>query len=230
MTARQSAETICEIAKIAREMFGGFASEGGFDYLADGLDYVLYTSYNLYGKQHPLCDETIPFWQLVYHGSILYNPSTETVNFCAKDAKSHLKYIEYGGRPLGYFNSKYVGEGGCGNWMGEEDLLCASEEELADSIDGLAGMYREYQSLWKLQLEYMLRHDKIRDGVYQTAYSDGTTLRSTITPAAIRSITTAAAIQLIAAPAAIRSNEPAENHRRAGAFVPAALGDPMPGQ
>lgn len=176
MTARQSAETICEIAKMAREMFGGFASEGGFDYLADGLDYVLYTSYNLYGKQHPLCDETIPFWQLVYHGSILYNPSTETVNFCAKDAKSHLKYIEYGGRPLGYFNSKYVGEGGCGNWMGEEDLLCASEEELADSIDGLAGMYREYQSLWKLQLEYMLRHDKIRDGVYQTAYSDGTTI------------------------------------------------------
>lgn len=176
MTAAESAKTVCEIAKMAREMFGGFASEGGFDYLADDLDYVLYTSYNLYGEQPEICDETIPFWQLVYHGSILYNPSTETVNFCVKDEKSHLKYIEYGGRPLGYFNAKYVGEGGCGNWMGEEDLLCADDRQLETSLDGIEAMYREYQTLWRLQYDTMLRHDKIREGVYRITYSGGTAI------------------------------------------------------
>lgn len=180
MTAKQSAEIICQIAERTRELFGGFASEGGFDYLSDGLDYVLYTSYNLYGEQHPICDETIPFWQLVFHGSILYNPSTETVNFGVKDEKSHLKYIEYGGRPLGYFNSKYVTdnteeeEGGCGNWMGQEDLLCETDEQLEKAVTVLSDMYEEYQKLWKLQFELMVGHEKISDGVYKVTYSDGT--------------------------------------------------------
>ncbi len=182
MTAKESAETICQIAERTRELFGAFASEGGFDYLSDGLDYVLYTSYNLYGEQHPICDETIPFWQLVFHGSILYNPSTETVNFGVKDEKSHLKYIEYGGRPLGYFNSKYVTdntedeEGGCGNWMGQEDLLCETDEQLEKAVTVLSDMYEEYQKLWKLQFETMVRHEKCADGIYQVTYSDGTVI------------------------------------------------------
>ena len=176
MTARESAKVICEIGEKSRELFGGFACEGGFDYAADVLDYVLYTSYNLYGEQHSICDETIPFWQLVFHGSILYNPSTETVNFGVKDEKSHLKYIEYGGRPLGYFNSKYVDEveGSCGNWMGQEDLLCDTDEHLDEAIDVLTKMYNEYQDLYRLQTEYMIKHEKISDGIYRVTYSDGT--------------------------------------------------------
>jgi len=173
-TARESAKTICEIAEMTRKTFGGFACEGGFDYASDVLDYVLYTSYNLYGKQHPICDETIPFWQLVFHGSILYNPSTETVNYCVKDEKSHLKFIEYGGRPLAYFNSKYVDEGGCGNWMGEEDLLCATDEILDDSLNRIKKIYDEYLELYPLQFEEMVRHDKISEGVYRVTYSDNT--------------------------------------------------------
>lgn len=173
-TARESAKTICSIAEMTRNTFGGFACEGGFDYASDCLDYVLYTSYNLYGQQHPICDETIPFWQLVFHGSILYNPSTETVNYCAKDEKSHLKFIEYGGRPLAYFNSKYVDEGGCGNWMGEEDLLCATDEQLDDALNRIKKIYDEYLDMYHLQFEEMLRHDKISDGIYEVTYSNGT--------------------------------------------------------
>ena len=174
MTARQSAEQICQIGQMTRDMFGGFASEGGFDYAPDVLDYALYTSYNLYGKQHPVCDETIPFWQLVYHGSILCNPSTETVNWRVKDEMSHLKFIEFGGRPLAYINSKYVDEGGCGNWMGESDLLCATDELLNDSLDRIARMYNEYKDMSDLQYEKMLSHEKLADGIYCITYSNGT--------------------------------------------------------
>ncbi len=174
LTPRESASIYFDIARKTRALFGGFASEGGFDFAADVLDYVLYTSYNLYSVERELCDETIPFWQLVYHGSILYNPSTETVNFCVKDERAHLKYLEYGGRPLCYFNSKYVDEGGCGNWMGEEDLLCATDEQLADSLDRIKAVYDEYKPLSRLQYLKMIRHEKCAEGVYRTVYEDGT--------------------------------------------------------
>ena len=173
-TARESGKVICDIAEKSREVFGGFASEGGFDYLSDNIDYVLYTSYNLCGEQHPICDETIPFWQLVFHGSILYNPSTETVNYGIKDNKTQLKFIEYGGRPVGYINSKYVGEGSCGNWMGEIDLLCATDEQLNESVKVLKKMYDEYKPLQHLAYELMVKHEKISDGVYAVTYSDNT--------------------------------------------------------
>ncbi len=175
-TARESGKVICSLAERSRELFGGFASEGAFDYISDNIDYVLYTSYNLCGEQHPICDETIPFWQLVFHGSILYNPSTETVNYGIKDIKTQLKFIEYGGRPLGYINSKYVGEGSCGNWMGEIDLLCATDEQLNDSVKVLKRMYDEYMALQHLAYELMLKHEKISDGVYAVTYSDNTVI------------------------------------------------------
>ena len=175
-TARESGKVICEIAEKCREVFGGFASEGGFDFISDNIDYSLYTSYNLCGEQHPICDETIPFWQLVFHGSILYNPSTETVNYGIKDLKTQLKFIEYGGRPVGYINSKYVGEGSCGNWMGETDLLCATDEHLKESVKVLKRMYDEYMSLQHLTYELMLKHEKLSEGVYAVTYSDNTVI------------------------------------------------------
>ncbi len=174
VTTKEAAEIYCNIGQMTRDMFGGFASEGGFDFASDVLDYALYTCYNLYSVERELCDETIPFWQLVFHGSILYNPSTETVNYCVKDEKSHLKFLEYGGRPLGYFNSKYVDEGGCGNWMGEEDLLCATEEQLNDALDKLKKVYDEYKTMCHLQYELMVKHEKLDEGIYKTTYSDGT--------------------------------------------------------
>ena len=173
-TARESGKVICSLAERTRELFGGFASEGCFDFMSDHLDYVLYTSYNLCGEQHPIFDEPIPFWQLVFHGSILYNPSTETVNYGIKDDKTQLRFIEYGGRPVGYINSKYVGEGSCGNWMGEIDLLCATDEQLAESVKVLKRMYDEYKPLQHLAYELMLKHEKLSEGVYAVTYSDNT--------------------------------------------------------
>jgi hypothetical protein len=142
------------------------------------MDYVLYTSYNLYGEQHPICDETIPFWQLVFHGSILYNPSTETVNYGIKDPKSRLKFIEFGGRPVGYINSKYVDdvEDSCGNWMGNIDLLCATDEQLEKAVQVLKQMYDEYKTLRHLAYALMLKHEKLSDGVYAVTYSDNTVI------------------------------------------------------
>ena len=55
-------------------------------------------------------------------------------------------------------------------------MLCADDRQLETSLDGIEAMYREYQTLWRLQYDTMLRHDKIREGVYRITYSGGTAI------------------------------------------------------
>lgn len=174
LNRKESIAYIREIMKISRDVFGGFASEGGFDFSLEDLDYALYTSYNVLGKQPDICDEAIPFLQMIFHGIILYNPCTETVNYCVKPEVNHLKFIEYGGRPLAYYYSKYVGDGGCGNWMGEEDLRCDTQEQLVDSVARIKKMQDEYEKLSHLQYEFMVRHEEVSANVFEVEYSDGT--------------------------------------------------------
>ena len=110
---------------LSRELFGGFSSESGYDFAAAGMDYVLYTQFAVGKPKEKLCDELVPFWQSVYHGIIMYNPCTYTLNYEAKGAKNRLKYFEMGGRPLVCYNANFASDN---RWMGEEDMLCDSEE------------------------------------------------------------------------------------------------------
>ena len=75
-------------------------------------------------------DEEIPLYELVYHGMILYNPSTTTVNMTIKGKESIAKLREYGGRPTFYIYSKFIQGSGIDNWLGEEDLSIATDEQL----------------------------------------------------------------------------------------------------
>ncbi len=176
LNRKEAIAHILNVMKLSQDIFGGFASEGGFDFAIPHLDYVLYTSYNVLGVQPAICDEAIPFWQLIFHGIVLYNPCTETVNYCVKPEVNHLKFIEYGGRPLAYYYSKYVGENGCGNWMGEEDLMMDTPEQLHSSVALIKEMEDEYRALAHLQYEFMERHEQVAPGVFEVEYSDGTVI------------------------------------------------------
>ena len=76
-----------------------------------------------------------------------------------------------------YINSRFVTESKeRGNWMGETDLLCATDEQLEDSVTVLKEMYDEYVPLRHLAYERMDRHEKLAEGVYAVTYSDGTVI------------------------------------------------------
>ncbi len=163
-----------KIFQYASEKLGGISSEGGFDHMSDTLDYGLYIHFGG-NRKHPLCDEDIPLWQLVYHGIILHNPSTNTVNYPIKDVDSLLEEVEFGGRPSFYYYSRFVTESaGRKNWMGETDMRCTTAEELAEGVDALARSYSEYQTRKALQYQFMENHEKLAEGVYKVTYSDGT--------------------------------------------------------
>lgn len=165
-----------KIAQLAKALFGGYQSEGFMDYMIDAMDAILYVGIRTKFESkpfNPLYDEGIPFWQLVYHGIVLSNPTSRTVNYPIKDANANLVFVEYGGRPLLYINSKF---GPGRDWMGKNDLYSLTDEDLDRSVKAIKAAYDEYEPLQYLQYEFMENHEKLSDTLYRTTYSDGTTV------------------------------------------------------
>lgn len=172
---KEGMEYYRKIARLSKELFGGYQSEAWFDYMNADVDYVMYTSarFEVNNTTHPLFDEGIPFWQLVYHGIVLSNPNSHTTNYPIKGTKEFLKLLEYGGRPLMYLYSKF---GDKKNWMGDIDLTCEDETDMKRTILALKKTYDDFEKLKHLQYEFMTEHRKLKNGVYQTVYSNGTTV------------------------------------------------------
>lgn len=168
-----------EIARLSHRLFRSFSSEGGYDHLAGHNDYALYVSFRDFRRRETLpvgADRVIPFWQLVFHGVILDNPYCETVNPTAKSRATQLKLAEYGGRPTFYIHSRFVedAEGKRGNWMGEEDLSCATPEDIRHAAACIKAGEEEYRARIPLAGCFMLRHEVSPTGRVTVTYSNGT--------------------------------------------------------
>lgn len=163
------------IFRDAQKNFGAAGSEGGFDYFIEHLDYALYLSFhNPLNATNRFVDRHVPYWQLVYSGIVLNNPYTATTNYTIKEPLCRLKLIEFGGRPMFYFYSKFRSTGS--NWMGDADIVCATNEELRASVAKIKEGYDEFERLRRLQFEFMEAHDEIAPNVFRTLFSDGTSI------------------------------------------------------
>lgn len=171
-TPKESAFWFDRILQACKDHVGGVASEGAFDFACGNLDYVLYVYFNgLSGKPNPLHDRLIPIWQLVYNGIILSNPFTESVNPTTKDKLTQTKLAEFNGRPIYYFYSQFKEDKK--HWMGSTDLRCATDKELTEAVGFIKQGHDEFNALAPLQFEFMEQHEQIADGVFRTAFSNG---------------------------------------------------------
>jgi len=163
-----------KIINYTNGLFGGFSSEGCMDFAMKYLDYALYTTFGYaFGKtERPLASRFLPIFEITYHGTLLYNPSSATVNFTAQPPKDHLEFIMRGGKPSMYFYSKFR-TGNALNWMGENDLTCASNEALCWSVSKIKEALNEYAPLADKQLLYIARYDVLGDGIEVCTYEDG---------------------------------------------------------
>ncbi len=177
LNRKQAVEVNDKLMKLSKDLFGGYSSEGGYDVNIGNLDFALLVHYNTYGKLHPMCDRAIPLWELVYHGITLHNTSWEAIGYnkpsstedYENNEKRRLKNIEFGGRPLPYF------EAGC---RGRPETLglgysVHTDEIMSKSVSALKTVYEDYKELSFLQYEFMENHEEIADGVFETTYSDG---------------------------------------------------------
>ena len=169
---RETAENWLRILRLARETFGGAASEGCFDMYVREMDYGLYQSFNLLGDMPEIAARRVPLWSLVYHGVVLSNPSAETVNYPAKTWRERLKCYEYGGRPAIYVHSAFV-DGRKTNWMGDLDILAGTDEQLERGAQQVRRAYDDYQPLKYLQTQFMDKHEQLAPDVYRVTYSGG---------------------------------------------------------
>ncbi|MCQ2385688.1 MAG: DUF5696 domain-containing protein [Clostridia bacterium] len=171
-----------KIAALSKKLFGGFSSEGAREHMADSLDFGLYVSYFPFRNKAALpsiASDVIPLWQLVFHGIVLSNPYTDTVNAPLKGRDAEIKLLEYGGRPTLYFYSRFVDEnkpGSMGNWMGNSDFVTDTEEDIRSSARLAGKLYREFRTVSDLQDKFMESYEKVSATQSRVVYSDGSVL------------------------------------------------------
>ena len=153
---------------------GAFSSEGAMDFALKDLDYALYISFGdgMYKLNIPLVDEMIPFFELTYHGIILYNPISPTINHSIKQKRDQIIYHLRGGKPSFYFYSKFR-TGGAANWMGESDLTSDTDENLRESVSYIAEAAKEYAARADRQLVFMKDYQTYENGIEVAIYEDG---------------------------------------------------------
>ena len=165
---------IRENMRYTRELFGGFSSEGCMDFALKELDFGLYVSLgDGMGKtQIPVTQTLVPFFELTYHGILLYNPTSPTVNYPIKTPADKLTFRMRGGRPSFYIHSKFrYGEP---NWMGDVDLVASDNGSLNYAAQAIADSIRENEDLRDLQLVYMQDYQVLENGIEIVTYADGT--------------------------------------------------------
>ena len=170
VTEKDTEEIFEKIAEMSHKLFGGFASEGAFDFAAPYLDYAYYVAGD--GDAGSLFDVQIPLWQLVYHGIILSNPTGSTTNYTIKDKKTKEKVKAYGGRPSFYFNVDFYNFDKNDEARRKKDLLCDTDENLRYSVSKIKEAYEEFKEQRHLQLEFMEKYIFEENGT-RTEYSDG---------------------------------------------------------
>ena len=165
-----------KIMKETSSTLGGFSSEGAMDFALGQLDYALYVCFGdgFGGTDIAVCDNFFPFYELTYHGILLYNPMSPTVNFTIKSARDRLYFFLRGGRPSFYIYSRFRANGK--DWMGMTDLTCDSNESLECTAKAIAQGEREYKELADRQFIYMKDYVVVGNGIEAAIYEDGVTI------------------------------------------------------
>jgi len=151
-TRKDVAKIQNKIARQCRKLFGGFASECGFDHIIDKVDYINYVTAPMRAKyvykspSMEFIDKFVPFWELVYHDIVLHNTDKITQEVLTQD--NNLTLVEFGGRPIFY-------------WVNQRNMA------------GIKKAYDQFVKLRHLMLEEMLSHKEVAKDVFVISYANG---------------------------------------------------------
>jgi hypothetical protein len=158
------AASYMQIATLARESMGKVAMAGSNTYAlpyTNRLDMVTMDS-----THYDLFDDQIPLYHLVVHGLVSY--TGQPFNLISDGQRMFLRSIEYGAIPFFAVSENSSAQlfrtNANGIWSSQYSFW----------RDEIIRQYKAYESLSGIQDQYMVNHEKLADGIFQTTYENGT--------------------------------------------------------
>lgn len=164
LTREGFAATWMKIADLSSEMLGAVSMTGSNIYASEyskRLDMVPLDS-----THYDIFDETIPLYQIVVHGLTQY--TGEPFNLISDSQRMFLRQIEYGAIPFFILTNESSSNLARTNW----NQLYSSQYGFWK--DDVIQQYQIMANLSSLISQFIINHQKLAEGVYQTTYEDGT--------------------------------------------------------
>lgn len=170
-----------EFLRFIHETFHSSMSEGAREWAMPELDRAFSIGGNMdcttlppwdrYRYDFEWFDEEIPLFEMVYHGSLLYNVFREGIN-SRRGEKVYLRNFSYGGIPLFYYHHLFNPE--FNHMIGwENDLRYTTPEKLIENVAAIKQATDDYARVASLQTEFINDFIKHGDTLTQTVYANG---------------------------------------------------------
>jgi hypothetical protein len=153
-----------QIAELSREYFDAVIMVGGNSYAvpyADALNFVPTDS-----THYDLFDGTVPLYQIAVHGLTSYTGAP--YNLANDGRRTFLHHVEYGAIPI-FVVSEASSALLSRTWA--NDLYSMQYDFWRDEM---IGQYQAMEELAPVVDQFIVGHERLAEGVYQTTYEDGT--------------------------------------------------------
>ncbi|MDD3153473.1 MAG: DUF5696 domain-containing protein [Victivallaceae bacterium] len=167
------------ILETARSYFGGVQCEGPLDFAIPALDRIMYVESaddaQCGLKTRDYVDAIVPLWEMVYHGIVVYNVSTDSIN-ALPGSNEYLRNLEYGAMPLYYFHRNFNSEDREPEILpeGSPDFRATSPEKLAMEVEIIRRGYEDFcVTLGDRVTTGIVNHERLGETLVRTTYEDG---------------------------------------------------------
>lgn len=167
-----TAKAFSEVARISNEKLGYSSIANGNMYMwkyATRIDEM-----PLSDLEYLFSDMSVPFLQMVLHGSIAYSGSYP-YNVMYDDKKQMLEYIEFGCMPYFFLTQRSMGDMAFSNATYSYDWLYSSD--IGTWYDDVIEVYNEFNDnvgyLWSQEI---VKHNQLSDGIKRVEYTDGSVI------------------------------------------------------
>lgn len=164
MTREGFAATYMKIADLTKEKLGVVSMNGSNIYTSIYSDFLQMVP--LDSTHYDIFDETIPFFQIAVHGLIQY--SGNPYNLVSDSRRTFLRQVEYGAVSSFILTKENSSNLSRTNW----NQLYSSEYTYWK--DEVIKQYQIMEELAYLNNQFIVNHQELAEGIYQTTYEDGT--------------------------------------------------------
>lgn len=170
LSRRGCAEWRKKIFRLVHDTFGGSMSEGGQDWAFPELDRV----YDLVDtpEMPEWCDAEIPLYQMVWHGSVLYNTYRGAINSHPGEAV-YLRNLAFGGLPTIYWHYIFTPAQTAAAGQDPQKDLRFDPETLAENVARIRRITDDVRRLEPVRFARITGYVEQAGNLTETVYSNG---------------------------------------------------------